>query len=159
MLAFMSVPACASSSTTTAATSAGGMQMGSRQPENDAAAAAALQAHSITAAKHDLRAAIASRYEPRAAKRYARDALMLVGQRKDVQAEKPAMRGAAVEHLSWALAALKAHDPTTATGHLMEAAALPPSSRAAKAAIAAIKANHIARAVTLVTSALRALSG
>lgn len=146
MFAFLSVPAYGSS-----------MEMGTTQPENDAAALAALQGHNVTAARHDLRAAINSRYEPRAAKRYARQALALVGQHGGLPAEKPAARGAAVEHLSWALAALKAHDPTTAAGHLSEAAVLPPSAKAAKAAIAAIKANHIARAVRLVTGALRGL--
>jgi hypothetical protein len=133
------------------------MKMGPSQPENDAAAVAALKAHNAAAATHDLRMALGSRHEPAAAKRYARRALGILGKGKAAAAEVPAIRGAAVEHLTYALAALKARDATTAAGHLMEAAMLAPAARSAAAAIAAIKAHNLARALTLVSQALRGL--
>jgi hypothetical protein len=182
ILAVLPVSACGSSSTTTAAgagaagatathtmsmtstvgmpmttTSAQGMQMSSMQPENDAAALAALRAHDTKAATRDLRAALGSRNESVAAKRYARQALLLVGQHKTLPAEMPGMQGAAVEHLTYALAALNARDPKTATGHLMEASMLAPAFRAAAAALAAIKAHNIARAASVVRGALHGL--
>lgn len=48
------------------------MQMSSSQPEHDATALAALQAHPATATR-ELRAGLASRFEPQAAKRDARE--------------------------------------------------------------------------------------
>ncbi len=171
ILAALAVCACGSSATTSAAASSattahgtpitsagtGAMKMRDRQPENDAGAVAALEAHDTTAATAYLRAALATMYEPAAAKSYARQALGMLGRGRSAAAQVPAKRGAAVEHLSWALAALKAHDPKTASGHLMEAAMLPPASRAATAALAAIKAHHLSRAVSLVSAALRGL--
>jgi hypothetical protein len=133
------------------------MNMGATQPENDAAAVAALQAHNTSAARHDLRIALGARHEPAAAQRYARRALGLLAGGRSAAAKVPAMRGAAVEHLSYALAALKARDATTAAGHLMEAAMLPPAARSAAAALAAIKVHNIGRAITLVSQALRGL--
>lgn len=169
--AVISVSACGSSTNTTAAASsdtpthgmpitvpdAGGMKMSSKQPENDAAAVAALQAHNTTAATHDLRTALGSRHEPAAAQRYARRALGMLAGGKAAAAEVPAIRGAAVEHLTYALAALKAREAVTAAGHLMEAAMLPPAARSAAAALAAIRAHNLARAVTVVSQALRGL--
>ncbi len=135
------------------------MQMSSSQPEHDAtalAALAALQAHPATATR-ELRAALASRFEPQAAKRDAREALMLIGQHKGAPAALPATQGAAVEHLSYALAALTAHDPKTAAGHLMEASSLPAFSRPANDALSVINAHDIPRAVGIISDSLHRL--
>jgi hypothetical protein len=172
IVAVVSVSACGSSTKTTAAkttaaatthtmtmhtTSTEAMPMGSMQNENDAGALAALQAHNTTAATHDLRMALSSTSEAVAAKRYARQALAMVAQRTGPQAEISAMDGAAVEHLTNALTALHARDPKMAAAHLMEASALPVASRTAASALAAIKARDIARAVSVVSKALRGL--
>lgn len=167
MLTGISVSACGSSSPkagTAAASSAAqtmpmaggqGMKMSSRQPEHDATALAGLQAHPA-AATRELRAALASRYEPPAAKRDARKALALIAQHK-AQAVLATTQGAAVEHFSYALQALNAHSPQTAAGHLMEASNLPAFSRAATQSLAAIKAHDTARAVSIVSQTLHRL--
>jgi len=168
MLVVVSVSACGSNSATTGTAAhstavqtmpmAGGhaMQMSSSQPEHEATALAALQAHPATATR-ELRAALASRFEPQAAKRDAREALMLIGQHKGAPAALSATQGAAVEHLSYALAALTAHDPKTAAGHLMEASSLPAFSRPANDALAVINAHDIPRAVGIISDSLHRL--
>jgi hypothetical protein len=133
------------------------MQMTSRQPEHDADALAALMTHNPTAAARDLRSALASHYEPAASKTYARRALTLLGEKKGTQASVPTTDGAAVEHLTWALSALNADQPATASGHLMEAAELPPAAAAAKAALTALAALDNAKAIRTVRGALKSL--
>lgn len=128
-----------------------------RSPEHVAAGLAALEAHDVGTARKQLRAALSASGEPAGARAHARDALAALAVGKLGQAQAHAANGAAVEHLTYALGALRTHHPAEAAGHLHEATDLPQARSAALRALADIAAHHTAAAIRAVRAGLKLL--
>lgn len=124
-------------------------------PEHVAAGLAALKAHHADTARRELRAALSASGEPAGARAHARAALAALAADKLPQAQTHAADGAAVEHLTYALGALRAHHPAEAAGHLQEAAELRHVRSAARRALADIAAHHTAAAIRAVRAGLK----
>jgi hypothetical protein len=129
--------------------------MGASQPEHVAAAYAAINKFRLSAAAKDLRAAIKDSSEPAKARAHAREAYDALGANHVHVAAGHAEHGAAVEHLTYALAALNAGEDATAKDHLGEAKQLDIVSSQAKRALADIGAHKDAAAVRAVKAGLK----
>lgn len=114
------------------------MPMGSSTPEHVAEALAALKKGQISQARVDLRRAIHSKDEPMDAGMHAKEAVAALNTGDRAMALMHAANGAAVEHLTYALDALRAGHFAMARGHLGEALSLPRVRKYAKAAISAV---------------------
>src|SRR3954452_3114249 len=138
------------------AATAPAMDMDSGSPEHVADAVAALRAHHNAQAREHLKTAIATMAEPKAAREHAKEALaeLKLGHRD--MALEHAVNGAAVEHLTYALAALQGGKTRTAREHLTEAGGLQPYAAAAKRAIAALNAGKRAKAIRITRDTLNA---
>jgi len=123
---------------TTAPSKSMDMPMGSSTPEHVAEALAALRSGRISQARADVRRAIHSPEEPMDARMHAKEVVTSLNMGDRAMALTHAANGAAVEHLTYALAALQARHPLTARGHLIEALALRRVHKYAKAAISAV---------------------
>src|SRR3954453_20241212 len=113
------------------APAAAAMEMDSGSPEHVADALAALRAHKNAAAKMHLKEAIATKAEPKAARDHAKEALAALKRANRAEAIEHATNGPAVEHLTYALAALQEKKIAVAKEHLAEARELEPYASAA----------------------------
>jgi len=138
------------------AATAAAMDMDAGTPEHVADAVAALRAHHNAQARKHLKTAIATMAEPKAAREHAQEALdeLTAGHRG--KALEHAINGAAVEHLTYALAALQEGKTKVGRHHLTETEDLQPYAAAAKRAIAALNAGNRAKAIRITRNTLNA---
>ena len=140
---------------TAASGDAGAMSMSmGASPEHVAAALTALEAGKHATARTQLKAAIATAAEPPKAREHARAALRALTVGKFKQARRHAANGAAVEHLTYALGALRAGHTATAMGHLEEAAMLPRVAAKARLALTDIAAHKVTAAIKAIQAGL-----
>lgn len=136
------------------APAAGAMDMAMGSPEHVAAALTALKAGHDLKARHALHAAVTTDAEPAAARHHASAALKALGDGHRAAAIADATKGAAVEHLTYALSAVEAKHDKVAADHLMEATELAPVASDARTAQHALKTGHRATAIRYIRMGL-----
>ena len=156
VLAVASAPAPALAAPGVARVAAMTMPMASSTPEHVSEALAALEKNRVPQARAALRRAIHTNTEPMDARMHARESLAALKMGDRAMARMHAAKGAAVEHLTYALQALQAGHTDMARDHLTEALALPKVHKYARSAIAAIKHGDHAGARRDISAGLKA---
>jgi hypothetical protein len=127
-------------------------------PEYAADALTELQQGRLAEARSDLTICAADHREPAAAREHAREALDALGRDNLAGAKLHASGGAAVEHFTWALRALRKGrltGPEGAGAHLREAKGIPKVRAQARAALRALHRRHLAAARKHIEAGLR----
>jgi cobalamin biosynthesis protein CobD/CbiB len=114
----------------------------SNQPEHVADALAAIKKGKTRTARNALQQAIADRYEPKAARTDAADALQALNDKHSKSARRHAEFGAGVEHFTYALRSLDKGKTATSRGHLAEAVQISRFQKYAQAALDALRAGR-----------------